>query len=126
MEKETNLTLYNLFDEIDRDSNTSIDLSNEERIEEITPDDFENCIDHIDVNISLDAMSEIVLAAEELILRLIVMVNRVAVDKVKSKKAFACKKCGKSYKTQSYFHKHTATCGNQVQSDSGKFIISVH
>ena len=55
MEKETNLTLYNLFDEIDLDSNTSIDLSNEEKIEEITPDDFENCIDHIDVNISLDA-----------------------------------------------------------------------
>ena len=26
-------------------------------------------------------------------------------------------KCSKSYKTQSYFYKHTATCGNQVQSD---------
>ena len=51
MEKETNLTLYNLFDEIDLDSNTSIDLSNEESIEEITLDDFENFIDHIDVNV---------------------------------------------------------------------------
>ena len=126
MEKETNLTLYNLFDEIDLDSNTSIDLSNEESIEEITLDDFENFIDHIDVNVSLDTMPEILFVAEDLIPKLIVMVNRVAVDKDKSKKTFACKKCGKSYKTQSYFHKHTATCGNQVQSDSGKFTISVH
>ena len=44
MEKETNLTLYDLFDEIDLDSN---DLSNEESIEEITVDDFLNCSDHI-------------------------------------------------------------------------------
>ena len=126
MEKETNLTLYNLFDEIDLDSNTSVDLSNEESIEEITLDDCEVCIDDIDVDISLDAIPEIAFVAEKLIPKLTVMVNRVDVDKGKSKKTFRCKKCRKSYKTQSYFHKHTATCGNQVQSDSGKIIISVH
>ena len=54
MEKETNSRLYNLFDEIDLDSNTSIDLNNEESIEEITLDDYEVCIDDIDVNILLD------------------------------------------------------------------------
>ena len=72
-------------------------------------------------------MSEAIFIAVDLIPNLIVMVNRVAVDKdKKSKKTFGCEKCGKSYKAQSYFYKHTATCGNQVQSDSGKFIISVH
>ena len=59
MEKATNLTLYNLFDEIDLDSNTSIDPSNEESIEEITLNDYEVCIDDIDVNISLDAIPSI-------------------------------------------------------------------
>ena len=117
MEKETNSTIHNLFDETNLDSNTSIDLSNEESIEEITLDDYEVYIDDIDVNISLDAIPEIVFVAEELIPKLTVMVNRVAVDKDKSKKTFRCKKCSKSYKTQSYFHKHTATCVNQVQSD---------
>ena len=52
MEKETKTMHYNLFDEIDLDSNTSIDLSNEESIEQITLDDYEVCIDDIDVNIS--------------------------------------------------------------------------
>ena len=126
MEKETNLTFYNLFDEIDLDSSTSIDLSNEESMEEITLDDYEVCIDDIDVNISLGAIPEIVFVAEELIPTLTVMVNTIAVDKDKSKETFKCKKYSKSYKKQSYFHKHTATCGNQVQSDSGKIIISVH
>ena len=106
MEKETNLTLYNLFDEIDLDSNASIDLSNKESIEEITLDDFENYIDHIDVNVSLDAMPEILFVAEDLIPKLIVMVNRVAVDKDKSKETFGCEKRGKSYKAQWYFDKH--------------------
>ena len=104
----------------------SIDLSNEESIEKITLDDHEVCIDDIDVNISLDAIPEIAFVAEELIPKLTVMVSRVAVDKDKSKKTFRYKKCSKSYKTQSYFHKHTATSGNQVQSDLGKTIISVH
>ena len=71
-------------------------------------------------------MPEILFVAEDLIPKLIVMVNRVAVDKDKSKETFGCEKRGKSYKAQSYFYKHAATCGNQVQSDSGKFIISVH
>ena len=126
MEKETNSTLYNLFDEIDLDSNTSIDLRNEESIEEITLDDYEVIIDDIYINISFDTVPEIVFVAEEHILKLTVMVNRVAVDKDKSKKTFRCKKCNKSYKTQSYFDKHTTTCGNQVQSDSGKIAISIH
>ena len=98
MEKETKTMLYNLFDEIDLDSNTSIDLSNEESIEQITLDDYEVCIDDIDVNISLDAISEIVFVAEELIPKLTILVNRVAVDKDKSK-TFRCKKYSKSYKT---------------------------
>ena len=126
MEKKTNSMLYNLFDEIDRDSNTSIDLSNEEIIEEIKLDDYDVCIGDIDVNISLDTTPDIVFVAEELIPKLIVMANRFAVDKDKYKKTFRCKKCSKNYKTQSYFHKHIATCRNQVQSDSGKIIISVH
>ena len=129
MEKETNLTLYNLFDEIDLDSNTSIDLSNEESIEEIKLDDYDVCIGDIDVNISLDTTPEELIAEEEeeeLIPKLTVMANRFAVDKDKYKKTFRCKKCSKNYKTQSYFHKHIATCGNQVQSDSGKIIISVY
>ena len=129
MEKATNLTLYNLFDEIDLDSNTSIDLSNEESVEEITLDDYVVCIDDINVNISLDAIPEVVFVAEEIaqkMPKLTEIVNVVAVDKDKSKKTFRCKKCSKSYQTQSYFHKHTVTCGNQVQSDSAKFIISVH
>ena len=67
MEKETKTMLYNLFDEIDLDSNTSIDLSNEESIEQITLDDYEVCIDDIDVNISLDGIPEIVFVAEKLI-----------------------------------------------------------
>ena len=117
MEKETKTMLYNLFDEIDLDSNTSIDLSNEESIEHITLDDYEVCIDDIDVNISLDAIPEIVFVAEKLIPKLTVMVNRVAMDKDKNKKAFRCKKCSKSYETQSYFHKHKVTCANQVKSD---------
>ena len=83
MEKETNSTLYNLFDEIDLDSNTSIDLSNAENIEENTLDDYEVCIDDIGINISLDAIPEIVFIAEELMPKLTVMVNRVAVDKDK-------------------------------------------
>ena len=91
MEKETNSTLYNLFDETDLDSNTSIDLSNEESIEEITLDDYEVCIDDI-VNISLDVIPETVFVAEELIPILTIMVNRVAVDKDQSKKTFRCKK----------------------------------
>ena len=41
MEKETNSTLYSLFDEIDLDSNTSIDLNNKESIEEMKVDDSE-------------------------------------------------------------------------------------
>ena len=89
----------NLFDEIDLDSNTSTDLSNEESIEEITLDDYEVCIDDIDVNISIDAIPEIVFVAEELKPKLNVTVNRVAVDKDKSKKTFRCKKFSKSYKT---------------------------
>ena len=83
MEKETNSTLYSLFDEIDLDSNTSIDLNNKESIEEMKVDDSEVCIDDIGVNISLDTMPEIVFIAEELIPKLTVMVNRVAVDKDK-------------------------------------------
>ena len=67
MEKETKTMHYNLFDEIDLDSNTSIDLSNEESIEQITLDDYEVCIDDIDVNISLDGIPEIVFVAEKLI-----------------------------------------------------------
>ena len=95
----------------------AIELSNEESIEEITLDGYEVCIDDIDINISLDVIPEIVFVAEELIPKLTTMVNRVAMDKDKSKKTFRCKKCSKSYKTQSYFHKHRATCRNQVQSD---------
>ena len=89
----------NLFDEIDLDSNTSTDLSNGESIEEITLDDYEVCIDDIDVNISIDTIPEIVFVAEELRPKLNVMVNRVAVDKDKSKKTFRCKKFSKTYKT---------------------------
>ena len=73
-------------------------MSNEESIAEITQDDYEVCIDDIDVNISLDAISEIVFVAEELIPKLTILVNRVAVDKDKSK-TFRCKKYSKSYKT---------------------------
>ena len=54
------------------------------------------------------------------------MVNKIAGDKDKSKKTFRCQKFCKSYKTNLYFQKHTTKYENQVQSDSGKIIISVH
>ena len=74
-------------------------MSNEESIQEITLEDYEVCIDDIDVNISLGSISDIVFVAEELIPKLTVKVNRVAEDKDKSKKTFKCKKSTKSYKT---------------------------
>ena len=99
--------------------------NNEESIEEITLDDYEVCIDDIDINMSLDTIPEIIFVAEEHISKL-VMVNMVAADKDKNKKTFRSKKCSKSYKTQSYFHKHKTTRGNQVRPDSGKTVVSIH
>ena len=86
MEEETNSMLYDIFHEIDLNSNTSINLSNEESIEKIALDDYEVCIDDIDVNISLDTIPEIVFVAEELMSKLTVMVNKFAGDKIKEKK----------------------------------------
>ena len=87
MEEETNLMLYDIFNEIDLNSNTSIDLSNEEIIVKIALDDYEVCIGDIDINISLDTIPEIVFVAEELIPKLTVIVNRFAGDKIKEKKS---------------------------------------